>query len=1061
MSSIVVFYLHLVLGDLPCDADKDSPPLSRTQVSMPNDDSQKNDPAMDESNLCVGVAYDYGEYPKIVAVHSGIDQNSPLAKKMPRESKISRSPSEKGFKSRNEEERSNFGAHSTERLCHPINRGYPDCREVSGYQNEVMHHGFQRNGLALPDNFHDAARQPTVRYQNGRLVDVSVLPPDIQQFQHSRPQQNDCVRPTNIAENPQFRHIGYSTNRFQAPPGYGMYPIRPEMNVILHSYLSPLHANHALSQRPSVNIRNHLHTRLANSSSFQFVSTSSTYPARQNYVSNSRKRNYYQSNFGGMIGESIPSFESQKLSVPPNYMLPRNDMVRLGIPVANDITGINRFHLEMHPPPRYPHFYRPTCNEIVSAAVVSARRYATSNERLASDKVCENEPSFAKNDIAYPQKTCPLNVPEQWMNREFFQCLLLHENRFELLQLLKEAASLGREMLLYVIHRLLAKRLYRTSLIVLDLLKRSDLPDIVKEKVLSVFQEILWRRAPRFDLWSMENRQGNADKEIVASAKDMEELEEDRCENGISHDGLNTAKKVANSMPCFESITDHTNISDIDAGRASVHKDILQKSHANGCEQELDGIGKDPKVKEESEEDCCESSILHDNQDTAKEDVNSLPCIDHITRQADTTTIDSGRTLLHENQTDIIAIDHGKASLHEDVLRKSSPGCCDRNLDGTGKDPEEREESEEDHCISEILHNHLTTANEDAISFEGIADKTDIAGLDSGRVLLDEDLLKKSRTNYCDRDVSGISTDLEGRDESEDDRCDNRILHNHLDTKKEDDVTSFESITDQIDIAGFDNGQISVHEDVLQKSPTHCCDRDHDAIDKEPQDSHDTINTAMKKEEKNKSVDIDLDYFGRESHDNHNTFRAVIKKEINNNSVDVSSCCEIEEIRCENNLEGLQDCRKLSRESRDRELASVSSTQDQLDQDCFQTKDQSIQVEGIENFTVNISPPRDSEADTIETDQAAFDENSYAGFFSFDKLTNLENSNLEILGNISITMDSQGNTIINKEFSDEIDFEDEITIKGFKILREWTEPIGKDVSQLTVTDRPCYANIQS
>ena len=1048
---------------------------------------------MDESNLCVGVAYDFGEYPKIVAVHSGINQDSHIAKKTPKESKTSNSPSHKEFELRSGLERSNFGAHSTERLQHPTDLEYPGCHEFLGCQNEPMLHGILRNRFAMPDSFRDATRQPTVRYQNRRFVDASVLPTDLQQFQHSRTQQNNCVHPTNVVESRQFRHIGYSTNRFQAPPGYIMYPPRPEVNVISHNYLSPLDANHALSQRLSLNVRNHLPTKWTNRGSFQFASTSSTYPTQQNYVNNSRKRNFYQSNCG-------------------NMMFPRSDIVRLGIPVVDDRTGIMRFHQELHTPPRYPYFYRPTCNEIVGAAVLSARRYATNNERLTNDKACENEPSVAKNDVGYPQKTCPLNVPEQWMSREFFQCLLLHENKFELLQILKEAASSSRELLLYVVHRLLAKRLHATSLIVLDSLKRSDLPDIVKEKVLSVFQEILWRRTPRFDLWTMGNRQGSTAKGVVASAKNKEDLNESSCESGISHDHLDTAKKVANSMPCFESITDQTNISGIDTGRTSMHKGIFQNSPANCCDWDLDSIGKGPKDKEESKEDC---RILHDHLGTAKEDAKSSPCIQDITDQAD-----------------IAGNDHGRASFHEDVLQKSSSNCCDRDLAGTGEDPDDREESEEDHCHNEILHDHLGTAKDNArsmVSFEGITDQTDIVGfdsrralykdvlqkspanccgmnlncigkdsedkeesedlsesrilhahldtakgnasslsciegitdqtdiavIDSGRASLHEDLLQKSPTKCGDKDLDGIGKDLVDRDQSEEDQCDSKILHDHLDTEKEDDTT------DQIDIAGIDNEQTSVYKDVLQKSPTHCCDRDFDDIGKKRLDSHGTINTVVKKEERNSSVEMDFDDLDRESHENHGTFGTVIKKEGNKNSVHISSCCETEKIYCENTLESLQKCRKFPKESTEGEVANISSTRNHVKQDCFQTRDQCIQVEDIENFTVNVSPSRDSVGETSETDQAAFDEDSYAGFFSFDKLTDLENSNLEILGNISITMDSQGNTIINKEFSDEINFEDEITIKGFKILREWTEPIGNDVSLLTVTDRPCYANTQS
>ena len=89
-----------------------------------------------------------------------------------------------------------------------------------------------------------------------------------------------------------------------------------------------------------------------------------------------------------------------------------------------------------------------------------------------------------------------------WMDRGFFRRLLLHENRRDLLQTLNAAASLSRKFLLFVVNKLLSEKVVENALLMLDNLKRSELAEIVKEKVLSVIQEVIWGHPAKHELWS-------------------------------------------------------------------------------------------------------------------------------------------------------------------------------------------------------------------------------------------------------------------------------------------------------------------------------------------------------------------------------------------------------------------------------------------------------------------------------------------------------------------------------------------------------------------------------
>ena len=93
-------------------------------------------------------------------------------------------------------------------------------------------------------------------------------------------------------------------------------------------------------------------------------------------------------------------------------------------------------------------------------------------------------------------------LPDHWMDQGFFSRLLLHENRHDLLQTLKAAALLSRNLLLFAVNRLLSEKVVENALLVLDNLKRSDLTEIVKEKILSVIQEVIWKHPPKYELWS-------------------------------------------------------------------------------------------------------------------------------------------------------------------------------------------------------------------------------------------------------------------------------------------------------------------------------------------------------------------------------------------------------------------------------------------------------------------------------------------------------------------------------------------------------------------------------
>ena len=85
-------------------------------------------------------------------------------------------------------------------------------------------------------------------------------------------------------------------------------------------------------------------------------------------------------------------------------------------------------------------------------------------------------------------------------NKDFTRLLLL-ENKGDLLEVMRYTADHSRASLLFVVHRLLSRKYLENALILLENIKKLDLTEIAKEKVLSVVQEKIWGSKPRLDLW--------------------------------------------------------------------------------------------------------------------------------------------------------------------------------------------------------------------------------------------------------------------------------------------------------------------------------------------------------------------------------------------------------------------------------------------------------------------------------------------------------------------------------------------------------------------------------
>ncbi|XP_065055880.1 uncharacterized protein LOC135684301 [Rhopilema esculentum] len=117
-------------------------------------------------------------------------------------------------------------------------------------------------------------------------------------------------------------------------------------------------------------------------------------------------------------------------------------------------------------------------------------------------------------------------------NKDFTRLLLL-ENKGDLLEVLRYTADHSRASLLFVVRRLLSRKCLENALILLENIKKLDLTEKAKEKVLSVVQEKIWGYKPRLDLWekpcesSMEARcdvrAGNTNHDQVENFDELRE----------------------------------------------------------------------------------------------------------------------------------------------------------------------------------------------------------------------------------------------------------------------------------------------------------------------------------------------------------------------------------------------------------------------------------------------------------------------------------------------------------------------------------------------------------
>ena len=558
----------------------------------------------------VGFAYDYGEYPKIVAVHSSINHDdSPSLDELqkPRRSQFHGNQLSKG----NQEERLDVREPQfSEGPQYSIDSRFSDCQSMLGYQNflryqkELHARGFPIK--EFPSSHQNAVQQMSSGYQHGRLENRAYLSsPHIQQMSI----RQDVLRyPKNNIENLRFQpihHNGYFPNRFEAPPIFGVHPamLMPEAMDVHRTHLVQLNNGNVLSRNgqhgpfpdpsPSVNVKSILYHRLSSKDGDHIPYPSSTNITREDCSTGSRKRNYSQINHGNVADERSLPAEGVRQLIPPGIMFNGSTIIRPNLANVTDKTDMMMFHVARGIQTRVPYFNRHlSCNDLVDAAIHSAKRYAVNSARVVNYN--EREYAAIEGTKNTTNEKTELKIPNQWMSEHFFEQILLHENRYDLLQTLKVAASSGREVLLYVLKKLLSKKVIENALILLDNIKRSDLPNSVKEKVLSVVQELLWGHSPRYDLWqkeTVENREGIASEKDtrIVIVEDDESLGDVLCkEKVVLKDHLEASRKDITLLLGSDGAGDNGN----DCGRVSLHENSAQKPEKISCEKDLDDLQK-------------------------------------------------------------------------------------------------------------------------------------------------------------------------------------------------------------------------------------------------------------------------------------------------------------------------------------------------------------------------------------------------------------------------------------------------------------------------------------
>lgn len=376
----------------------------------------------------VGFAFDYGKYPKILAVHSGVEQSKQPSEEAP--PRLYDSP-------------------------FPANTRMERSEEFSRYPPGFYHMQME-NGFRVNQRFNTRSRMPMLRLNQSHIA------------------------------------------RGQMPPHF--LPV-PDHNLLLRPNIDPrarLNDNY-----PRMAVQLQTLTRLPKNLG----------------SSDHQKRHFDQA--GGLDMALGPANKSMRFSYQP---VEPTSLESSHFNKQADYPGTVLYNLR---PMQYPSYtqrafmppvipwvahpgHGPTlfnadnalsCSNIVGAAVNSAREYATKNPRSCKSKASRNAYVRAaiQEKVRMKDKS-EVQAPSE--KGDSFSHLLLHENRHDLLQTLKSAASSSRDCLLSVVKKLLLHKAIESALLLLDCLKRSDLTEKVKERVLSVVQEIIWGYPPKQELWT-------------------------------------------------------------------------------------------------------------------------------------------------------------------------------------------------------------------------------------------------------------------------------------------------------------------------------------------------------------------------------------------------------------------------------------------------------------------------------------------------------------------------------------------------------------------------------
>ena len=558
---------------------------------------------------CVGFAYDYGEYPKIVAVHSGINNEDSIPIDERQQLKGRQFHGYQQSKESHGKRMDVRGPQFSDAPRHSMDDRFSNYQSTLGYENFLRYQKeMHARGFAIKEfssSPQNTVQQMSLGYQNGRLENSPYLSsPHIQQFQ-----------PTH--------HNGYFANRFQAPPILGVHPSMLMPRVMLDP-------GHVLSKNgqigpfcepsPSVNVKNLLYSRISSKNAGHAANPSSTYVSRD-YSAGSRKRNYYQMDHGNVTNKH--TVDGLRQLIPPGIMLNRSTIARPHLANTTDETGMTRLHEARYIQTRAPYVNNHlSCNDIVDSAIYSAKRYAVDSARIVNNN--EGDYTVIEGTKNSNNEKTELKIPNQWKSDTFFQQILLHENRYDLLQTLKVAASSGRQVLLHVLKRLLSKKVIENSLILLDNIKRSDLPNSVKEKVLSVIEEMLWGHSPRYDLWlkktvqTMEGIANEKDTRILI-IEDDENLGDDHCKGKVLEDHLETSRKDTGLLLGSDGEDNSGN----DCERVSLHENPAQKSERGSCEKDLGGLHSKRDEAQRPSMNNCQSEDMNENKQCPEFDVKA------------------------------------------------------------------------------------------------------------------------------------------------------------------------------------------------------------------------------------------------------------------------------------------------------------------------------------------------------------------------------------------------------------------------------------------------------